>query len=446
MVTELQELMRQNVAAPPPDDLDLRAIVGAGQRRVRLRRGAGVGAVALATAAAVTTVVVLLPGGSDQVAPADHPPAPDAPTLHLAAATQGVEGRDYRVLTSYTNDNLDRDNGRYFDGVTEDGLVLFRDGPRLGQLWSRFALLDPATGDKDWLPSSGVGKSQTWPVSLDADRLVLLSTEANGTDTGALVAHVFDRSTREWSDVSWPDLPAADPYHVAVGPDDRLYVSTAATQGGPPPGGWPTGPDGEAEDADAAGDTYELWSASLSDPADVRDEGLTVGSIAFTDTSLVWTDSTNGEAGRVHVRDLASGAEHAFDPQTGERCNVLGFGASGDRIVMSEYCGTYADGVRDDRVQILSTDGDQVVTVQDTALEGALSGTDGHSSTVVLTSYYGDHAGSYVYDLATDRLLQLSGAVGKFGTGGPAPAGRFLWSTPVNHRHGATQWLGELVR
>jgi hypothetical protein len=29
--------------------------------------------------------------------------------------------------------------------------------------------------------------------------------------------------------------------------------------------------------------------------------------------------------------------------------------------------------------------------------------------------------------------------------GGPVPDGQFLWHTPVNNRHGATQWLGELV-
>ena len=29
--------------------------------------------------------------------------------------------------------------------------------------------------------------------------------------------------------------------------------------------------------------TYDLWSASLTDPSDVRDEGLTVGDLAFTD-------------------------------------------------------------------------------------------------------------------------------------------------------------------
>ena len=50
--------------------------------------------------------------------------------MRLTDAEQAVEGSDFRVLASYTNPNLDRDNGQYFDGVTDDGLILFRDGPR----------------------------------------------------------------------------------------------------------------------------------------------------------------------------------------------------------------------------------------------------------------------------------------------------------------------------
>ena len=162
-----------------------------------------------------------------------------------------------------------------------------------------------------------------------------------------------------------------------LGPDDRLYVFVPATQGQPPEGGWPTGPDGEADDADAEGDTYHLWSASLTDSSDVRDEALTVGDLAFTDTSMVWTDSTNGDAGLVHMRDLSTGEEHSFDPHAGERCNLLSFGATDDRVVLGQYCGTYAGGVRDDRVQILTTDGDQVVTLQDSGIEGAMAGSGG---------------------------------------------------------------------
>jgi len=152
-------------------------------------------------------------------------------------------------------------------------------------------------------------------------------------------------------------------------------VTTPATEGRVPEGGWPTGPGAEADDADAEGDTHHLWSVSLTDPQDVRDEGLTVGSVAFTDEEMVWTDGTNGDPGLVHVRDLSTDEEHAFDPGTGERCNLLGFGAAGDRIVMSQYCGTYALGVRDDRVQVVDTDGEQVVTLQQSGVEGHLAST-----------------------------------------------------------------------
>jgi hypothetical protein len=444
VVNDLRALMRENVAVPPPGAFDPEALVSAGRRRVRTRRGVVVGAAAALTAAAVLVVAAVTgPASSDHVGAAHEPPVPDAPVLHLADARRAVEGRDVRVLTSSTNRDLDRDNGHYLDGVTEDGLVLFRDGPRAGRLQQRLALLDPATGDKTWLPDLDLGQAQTWPVELGTRRLVLLG--AAGDEESHLVAHVLDRGTRTWSDVEWPGLPAVDVPRATVGPDGRLYVSVPATHGQPPPGGWPTGADGEAEDADAQGDTYHLWSVSLSDGSDVRDEGLTIGALAFTGSSMVWTDSTNGDAGRVHTRDLSTGDEHTFDPHAGGRCNLLSFGATPTRVVLGEYCGTYADGVRDDRVQVLTSRGEQVVTIQGSGIEGALAGSGVSNDLVAVTSYDGQQGGTYVYDLGTDRFLRLSTAISKFGLGGPAPRGELLWHTPVNHRHGATQWLGEVL-
>ena len=442
MVNDLKDLMRQNVAAPPPDHLDVDAVVGAGRRRVRTRRRAGIAGVALAAAGIVALGTVLVPDGGDRAMPASRPPAPDAPTITLADATPAVEGRDYRELASYTNQNLDADNGQYFDGVTDDGLILFRDGPREGQWFPRFALMDPATGAKDWLPRlAGVAQDQTWPIVLGADRLVLLSLH-NGL-RGDLQAHVYDRAAGRWSTLTWPGLPKVDLLRAVAGPDDRLYVMVPATRGRVPEGGWPTGPDGEADDADAEGDTSHLWSVSLEDTTDARDEGLVVGDLAFTDTAMVWTDRSGGDPGNVHVRDLATGAEHSFDPRTGERCNLLSFSASGDRIVMSEYCGTYDEG-RDDRVQILSTDGDQVVTIQGDGIDGWLP--DG-SEVVNVTAYPLEQGGTYVYDLPTDRFLRVSKGVSPWARGGPTgtPA-QFLWDTPVNDRHGDTQHLAELLR
>ena len=204
------------------------------------------------------------------------------------------------------------------------------------------------------------------------------------------------------------------------------------------------GPDGEADDADAQGDTYRLWSASLTDPSDVRDEGLTVGSVAFSDHTMVWTDSTNGDSGRVHVRDLESGEEHAFDPGSGEKCNLLSFGATDDKIVMGQYCGTYDDGVRDDRVQIVDTDGQQVVTLQGSSIDGALTSQDG-DGLVTVTSYEGGHNGTYVYDLDSERFLRVTKDVSSWTTSGPTLDGQFLWNTPENWGRGMTQHLGELI-
>ncbi len=442
MVNELKQLMRENVAAPPPDHLDLDSLVSAGRRRVRSRRAGVVGGAGLLVAGIFVTTAVIWPQGTDESAVADQPPTPDAPTLRLSDAQQAVEGRDYRLLASYTNENLDRDNGQYLDGVTDDGLILFRDGPRMDQLWPRMALMNPATGHKDWLPDLDIGQTQVWPIELGTDRLVLVSAE--GGMKVRLVAHVFDRTERQWTSIDWPSLPLVEQPRAVVGPDDRLYVFVPATQGQAPEGGWPTGPDGEAEDADAEGDTYHLWSASLTDSTDVRDEALTVGDLAFTETSMVWTDSSGGDAGLVHVRDLSTGKEHSFDPHAGERCNLLSFGATDDRVVLGQYCGTYADGVRDDRVQILTTDGDQVVTLQDSGIDGAVAGPGGTNDVVSVTAYENDRPGTYVYDLGTDRFLRISDEVSSWGLGGPAPDEQFLWHTPYK-RHGATQWVGQLL-
>jgi hypothetical protein len=259
MVNDLKALMRENVATPPPDHLDSEALVSAGRRRVRSRRATVVGTAAALVVVAGTLVVTALtgPGGPEHGGAAKEPPTPNAPTLQLSDAKQAVKGRDYRVLASNTNKNLDRDNGRYFDGVTDDGLILFRDGPRAGQLRPRLALVNPATGEKDWLPDPEIGQAQTWPVELGTDRLVLFSAAG---DTGTrLVAHVFDRGARQWTNMRWPALPSVDFPSAVLGPDGRLYVPVPATKGRPPEGGWPTGSDGDAEDADAQGDTYHLW-------------------------------------------------------------------------------------------------------------------------------------------------------------------------------------------
>lgn len=456
MVNELRELLRSSVASPPQDPVDLSAVLKGGRRRVRRRRLTAMGGAAVASAAVigVTSLVWSPPDlGAAGI------PAPEGPTLRLTDAVAAVEGQDYRVLASHTNENLNADNGQYFDGVTDDGQILFRDGPRMDQPTPRYALMDPNTGDKTWLPTPpDADGEQLWPVALGTDRIVLTglryaepgdTSDSSGATAAPdlmqmrLFALVYDRATGDWTRLEWPKLPMLDrPGGQPVGPNGRLYVRVPATKGGPPEGGWPTGRDGEADDSDAPGDTYELWSVSLTDITDARDEGLRVGSVAFTDTSMVWTDSTNGATGRVHVRDLDTGKVSSFDPPIGEKCNLLSFGATTEHVVMGQYCGTYAGGVRDDRVQVLDLDGDPVVTLQDSSIDGGL--VDG-SDVVTVTSHQRGQAGTYLYDLREGRFLRLSEKVSSWSSGGPTPAGQFLWSNPVNFGNGATDRLGELT-
>ena len=122
---------------------------------------------------------------------------------------------------------------------------------------------------------------------------------------------------------------------------------------------------------------------------------------------------------------------------------MLAMSATSDRVVLSEYCGTYGR-VRDDRVQILSTDGAQVETIQDSGIDGAISTLRGDNDLVTVTGFDARPPGTYVYDLGTDRFLRVAHQVSNYSLGGPTRAGQFMWSTPANHRHGAKLWLGEL--
>lgn len=441
MVNEVRALLHEAAATPPADDIDLAGVLAGGRRQVRRRRARFGGGLAVAVVGAVAVSALVGQGTDGRDTPAASVvPRPEGPVVRLADARQAKEGVDYDVLSSYTNEDLNAANGQYYDGVTDDGKILFRDGPHGPQNSVKYALLDPATGAKDWLPPLPEGH-QTFATDLGRDRLVLLTFR---TDRGTgLRAWVYDRAARTWSAMEWPGLPRkADLFQAEVAPDGRLYVSVPATTGTPPPGGWPMGPDGEADDAAAQGDTYDLWSVSLTDSADARDEHRRVGDVAFTDDAMIWSAVSGGVNDRIHVRDLATGAEHDFDPRSGKRCNLLGFGALGDRIVLSQYCGTYDNG-RDDRIQVLTTDGELDTTIQGDGVSGWVTG-----GVVKVTSYERDRAGTFVFEPDSGRFARVSGANSSYGLGGPVPDGYLLWDTPVGTASspqepipGATQWL-----
>jgi hypothetical protein len=453
MVNELRELMHEATDRPPRDHDDLSAVLSGGRRRVRVRRAAVVGGTALAAGAiSLGSYAWLNPAPAD-LAAAGVPRA-EGPVIRVAGAQPAVEGEDYRELTSYANEDLDTDNGEYFDGVTDDGLVLFREGQTAERMVERYALMDPATGEKWWLPERPGDGEQSWAIELGSERLVIMRLVTVGSSTlmeTRPVLDVYDRTTGTWRTITWPGLPASDfPSFVQIGPDGRAYVAVMADRGDIPEGGRPTLPSGEVDESDAEGDVRALWSMSLTDPDDVRDEGVRVGSFAFDGDDMVWTDSTNGAAGMVHVRDLTTGEESSFDPRLGERCNLLGFDAAGGRIAMTQYCGTY-DGVRDDRVQVVTKDGEQVVTLQDDGIDAGdlVAGGD----YLTLTSYARATVGTYLYDFDERQLLRLSDSRSAFTVGqGPTPGDQLMWTTASGAlsrtfgNAGGEVHLGEIIR
>ena len=451
MVNELRDLMREASAGPPEETRDLATVLGSGRRRVRRRRAGIAGGTTLAAGAiALGSLAWLHPAPADLAAAGV--PRPDGPSIDLRGARPAVEGTDYRDLATYTNKDLESDNGEYFDGVTDDGLILFREGQTMNRRRERLALMDPETGEKQWLPDPPGDGSSPLPVELSEDRLVLgwRSWSGSGGEPPFELS-VYDRAAGTWTTMDWPGLPRVEGFpQVDIGPDGRAYVAVRLDPGEVPEGGWPTGPDGEAEDADAEGDVRALWSVSLTDPEDVRDEDLRVGSFGLDGDRLVWTDRTNGDAGTVHVRDLVTGEETSFDPRLGDRCNLLGFDVAGGRIAMAQYCGTYAGGIRDDRVTVLTTDGDPVVTLQDNGVDGAhLVG--GHH--LLVSAHDRATSGTYLYDVASGDLLRLSDGISSWAAGeGPTPDGQFLWNEPAGRtigpfgRSGAETHLSEVIR
>jgi hypothetical protein len=118
---------------------------------------------------------------------------------------------------------------------------------------------------------------------------------------------------------------------------------------------------------------------------------------------------------------------------------------------MSQYCGTYEGGVRDDRVQVVTTDGEPVVTVQDSGVDGGRLVAGGDY--VTMMAYGRATGGTYLYDVEDGILLRLSDAHAVWAVGqGPTPGDQFLWNEPAGTRSkmfgrsGAEVHLSEVLR
>jgi hypothetical protein len=423
MVKELQKLLHESVAAPPADALHLDDVLEGGRRRVRRRWATTAGGAALA-AGTVFGAAVLVGGpglgGGDSAGPAKGT-EPVGPELTTADAGNAVAGENFSVLSTTTNENLDRANGRYYRGVTPDGRIVIQDGPHGIDNAATWGLLDPRTDRTDWLPDPG-GTPELQPdrfIDTDARWLVFASDpgEAGGF-------RAFDRRDGRWVEVPVDGAAAGASAEdmalvggAALGPGNRVYFTLLSVDG--------------------ASYSSPLLSVSLEDPGDLREEGV-VGDFDIDGTELTYTEETNRPSSIVHIRDLVSGAETSFDARSGSRCNALGLRRVEEVITLSQYCGT-EDNVRDDRVQVITASGEPIVTLRGNALDGGSL----TSRFVTVLSYEDDAAGVYVYDLDSGELDRVSEGAPKFGGSMTGYGDLLTWATPINDRHGMKIWAVE---
>lgn len=419
MVNELRSLLQDSSDNPPPYlDFDAASIVRSGRSRVRRRRATMIGAAGLAAAAVVafSTLALDQDPKADPARPTGPVTEPVGQVLTLSDATSADLDPVYRSVF----DADDFDNARLVDGVSDDGQAVVRDAKNMSTL----ALVDLASGTEEPLPD--VGGKENRLLEASDERLVFSSLKTSQqTRQSEVGVSILDRSSATWSQVTWPDLPAGQLLGIGIGSDDRLYVALNSDAAG-------------VEDS-FDGTTGALWSASLTDAGDVRDEDRVVGAMAVDGNHLVWGEASQGISNRLTVRDLDSGDESSFDPRSGAYCTQTGLGVDADRIVMSQDC-VAQDGASDRRIQVVSLTGDPVTTIQDASIEGYPD----HGGHAIIIADGSDNAGVYAYDLAAGDLLRLSTTVPDFALPVPGPVGEGYLLWPEGQGRGrSTQQVAE---
>jgi hypothetical protein len=420
MPLDLRHLLHRSVEVGPPEPPDIDRLVTVGKQRVRRRR-ATLGSVLAVLAVAAALVPTLLPGlGS----PAPGPLGPVQPVgrvVHLSSARQ-VTPADVRVLHTLRSGNLDEANGTSLGPVIDGGLVVVQDGPHGIRNVSRWGLLDPVSGATTWFPRLDVADGPGTFVGYDGRRLLMSSDLLGGR---RIVLWSLDRASARWTRIS-VDLSPIDP---------RSQDPTMSLRAGVLDRGryW--------FEVQPLGKFYQgrLWSVALTGSHRARDEHLDVGTWDLRDGVLVSMRYDNRPTSQMRVRDLRTGVEHTVDTRSGRDCNQLGLRRIGEDVLLNQFCGTHG-GRRDDRAQVVTLTGRPVVTVQDDDLDVAGSS----ERYVAVVSHRRGHEGTFVWDLAKDRLVQLSKGASHFEARGSGNRDRLLWSTPILHGHGQKQWVGDL--
>ncbi|MDX6299993.1 MAG: hypothetical protein QOF53_1207 [Nocardioidaceae bacterium] len=420
MSLDLRHLLHRSVDVRPPDLPDIDRLVTVGRQRVRRRR-ATLGSALAVLAVGAALVPTMLPGlGSTAPGPL-APMQPVGRVVHLSSAREATP-QDVRLLDTFRSGNLDEANGTLLGPVIDGGRVVVEDGPHGIRNVSRWGLLDPVSGTTTWFPRLDVADGPGTFVGYDRRRLLMSSDLLTGR---RLVLWSLDRASGRWTRIS-VDLSPIDPQsqdptmalHAGVLDRGRYWF-----------------------EVQPLGKVYQgrLWSVSLSGAHRPRDEHLDVGTWDLEDGVLVSMSYDNRPTSQMRVRDLRTGSEHIVDTRSGRDCNQLGLHRIGPNVLLNQYCGTRG-GRRDDRAQVVTLAGRPVVTLQDDDIDVAGSS----DRYVAVVSHRDGHEGTFLWDLAKDRLLQLSHGASHFESRGNGNGDRVLWSTPILHGHGQKQWVGDL--
>lgn len=330
MGNELRSMLLEAVATPPDDVVDLAVVTRRGAQLRRRERRARVGSVALAACVAAVSAVLLTDLALGPESGGPGPASGEAERTTLADAAPAVAGRDYEVVADAAD--VPGEGPVVVAGTTVDGQAL---------LWApteapsghdvALGLLDLATGERTWLPEDG--EVPTVPLELGEDRLVFLVEVPR---VGPRVS-VYDRAAGTWSTATWEGVRGGFTT-AAMGPEGRLWFDR----------------DGR------------LVSGSLTDPADVRDEGIAATTFDIHGETLV-SLGTGAREGTITVTDLDDRLSASFEAPLASPCGAPTLDLGEELLALGWSCG-YAGELADpeptdSRALVVTTSGQQVADV-----------------------------------------------------------------------------------
>jgi hypothetical protein len=409
-VTDLRQALRDAVADPPYDDLDLRAVLTEATRRKARRQRWLAGGVLAATATVVLAVIV----GTALVAERDAPEPAPAPVEHVdgllledASAFPSQPTHTHHARTP-SDPDMYGINTDELVGLTDDGLVVrVRHVYRRG---STVAFVDPVTGATEWLPEPGFGLGSLTALSLESERLFFID---NPLFANSLI--VFNRVTESWAKHPIKVREGSQRMYprgttMTLAPDGRLWFVAYPA----PSKTHPTCPGADTDPFCS----HQWWSVPFPDGGQARREP------DADRTWRVWSGETLATSSSDGLTISKSGEDISVPLGVPEGCTVptghVQTVHSADPLVVTIGC----------------ADGTSAVTVYDNAGDPLFSVTGSPSVTAIGEGFVGltrvnpDGAPdtAYLLDVADRRLYHLPGAGRSIIT--DIAGERVLWQDP----------------